>query len=46
MQIRIDQVIGQIYLLPYVKITHTKWLNGRYEFIIGWFNYELILQTK
>jgi hypothetical protein len=46
MKIRIDQVIGQIYLLPYVKITHDKWLNGKYEFIIGWFNYELVLQTK
>jgi hypothetical protein len=46
MKIGIDRVMGQIYLLPYVKITHTKWLNGSYEFIIGWFNYQLFIGTK
>jgi hypothetical protein len=44
MKIRLDQVLGQIYLLPYIKITHTKWLNGKYEFIIGLINYELFTE--
>ena len=42
MKIRLDQVVCQIYVLPYIKITYDKFLNGRYEFIIGWLNYELI----
>jgi len=46
MKIGIDQVLGQLYLLPYVKVTHTKWLNGSYELIIGWFNYQLFIGTK
>jgi hypothetical protein len=46
MKISIDQVLGQLYLLPYVKITHTKWLNGSYEFIIGWLNYQLVISYK
>jgi hypothetical protein len=46
MKISIDQIIGQIYPLPYIKITHTKWLNGSYEFCIGWLRYELVIGTK
>ena len=46
MDITICIVCYQIYLLPYVKITHDKYLNGNYEFIIGWLNRELILTIK
>lgn len=42
MKIRLDQVLCQIYVLPYIKITHDKWLNGSREFIIGWLNYQLV----
>jgi hypothetical protein len=42
MKIGIARVIGQIYILPYVKITHDNWLNGNREFIVGWLNYELV----
>lgn len=42
MKISLSQTMGQIYILPYVKITYDKFLNGRYEFIIGWLNYELV----
>lgn len=33
------KVWGQAYLLPYIKITKTRDLNGDLEFIVGWFNY-------
>ena len=46
MSITISRVCSQIYLLPYVKITHDKFLNGNYEFIIGWLNREIILTIK
>ena len=37
------KVWGQIYLLPYIKITHDRTLNGDLELIIGWLNRELII---
>ena len=43
MEISISKIWGQIYLLPFIKITHDKLLNGHYEFIIGWFKWELII---
>ena len=43
MKIKISNVGYQIYLLPYLKITTNKFLNGRYELIIGWLNKEIII---
>ena len=37
------KVLSQIYLLPYVKVTHNRSLNGNYEVILGWFNFEFSL---
>jgi len=39
----IDKVMYQTYILPYIKVTHNKWLNGDYELIIGWFNYQFVI---
>jgi hypothetical protein len=36
-------VWGQIYLLPFIKVTHDKLLNGQYELVIGWLKWELII---
>ena len=33
------KVWGQVYIIPYVKITNDRTLNGNLELIIGWFNY-------
>lgn len=41
MKIGIDEVMSQIYILPYIKITHDKWLNGHHEIIIGWLNRQI-----
>jgi len=41
MKVIISEVFGQVYLLPYVKITHTRELNGDLELIIGWLSWEI-----
>jgi hypothetical protein len=43
MKVTICKVWGQIYLLPYIKLTHDRTLNGDLELIIGWLNKELII---
>lgn len=43
MKIDIATVFGQIYILPYIKITHTRILNGDLELIIGWLNKETVI---
>ena len=46
MKICICGVVAQVYLLPYVKVTHSKWLNGSYELIIGWLKWELVISKE
>ena len=43
MKIGISSVWGQIYILPYIKITHDRLLNGDLELIIGWLNKEIVV---
>jgi hypothetical protein len=42
--LEIAKICAQIYLLPFIKVTHDKFLNGRYEIIFGWFKWELIIR--
>jgi hypothetical protein len=44
MKIRIDTVMYQLYVFPYLKITYDKFLNGNYEIIVGWFSWEIVLE--
>ena len=44
MKIKVYQVSYQFYLLPYIKVTYNRRLNGYYEFIVGWFNREVTLE--
>lgn len=46
MNIHICKIMAQVYLSPYVKITHNKWLNGHYELIIGWLKWELVISKE
>tara|TARA_R110000868_G_scaffold87157_1_gene243938 strand:- start:157 stop:372 length:216 start_codon:yes stop_codon:yes gene_type:complete len=41
--INIISIWGQLYLTPFVKVTHDKTLNGDIELIIGWFNIEIVI---
>jgi hypothetical protein len=43
MKISINEVWGQVYFLPFIKLTHTRQLNGDLELIIGWLNKELVI---
>ena len=42
MKTTICTVYGHIYLLPYIKLTHTRKLNGDLELIIGWLKWEIV----
>ena len=43
---KIYKVKYQLYILPFIKITHDTILNGEYEFIIGWLNLEMVIPFK
>lgn len=43
MKITKCEVWGQVYILPFVKLTHTRNLNGDLELIIGWLNKEIVI---
>jgi len=43
MKLSINEIWGQVYLLPFIKLTHTRQLNGDLELIIGWLNKELVI---
>jgi hypothetical protein len=38
MKIEIHTIGYQIYVIPFIKITYNKILNGKYELIVGWLN--------
>lgn len=44
MKISTSTIWGQIYVLPFIKVTHTRQLNGDIELIIGWLSWEIELQ--
>ena len=46
MKFNIYRAVGQIYLLPYIGITYSKYLNGSYEFFIGWYKHEFVITIK
>lgn len=43
MKVNLDIVDSQVYVTPYIKITHSKILNGSYELIIGWLKWQLVI---
>ena len=43
MRISISSIWGQVYILPFIKLTHTRTLNGDLELIIGWLKWELVI---
>lgn len=42
MKIRTYSIWDQIYILPFIKLTHDRMLNGDLELIIGWLKWEII----
>jgi len=43
MKLSINEIWGQVYLLPFIKLTHTRDLNGDLELIIGYLKWELVI---
>ena len=43
MKLSINEVWGQVYLLPFIKLTHTRQLNGDIELIIGYLKLEIVI---
>jgi len=39
-------IFGQFYILPYIKVTYDRTLNGEYELIFGWVNIGMSLSFK
>ena len=39
-------IVGQFYVLPFIKITYDRTLNGEYEFIVGWMSVGISLSFK
>lgn len=38
-----EYIWAQLYILPFVKVTHTRVLNGDYELLIGWLKWRLAI---
>ena len=43
MKLSINEVWGQVYFLPFIKMTHTRQLNGNLELIIGYLKWEIVI---
>jgi hypothetical protein len=46
MKISKHTIFGQFHVLPFIKITYDKTLNGEYEFIVGWINIGITFAFK
>lgn len=42
----LSTVFGQVYVTPFIMVTHDKILNGNREFIIGWLKWILIIKIN
>jgi len=43
MKISISSIWGQFYILPFIKLTYIRTLNGDLELIIGWLRWEIVI---
>lgn len=47
MKLELNTIESQLYIFPFIKITHDKCLNGKYELIFGWLKWDVtIILTK
>jgi hypothetical protein len=46
MKLSLSHIWGQMYLLPFVKVTHDRFLNGDLELIIGWLKWEIVISSN
>ena len=43
MKIYFAKTMAQLYIIPSVKVTHKRYLNGNCEIIFGWLNQLLVI---
>ena len=43
MKVFVSEIMDQLYVLPTLKVTYKRSLNGDLELILGWIKYELII---
>ena len=43
LSISMEYIWAQLYILPFVKVTHTRVLNSDYELLIGWLKWQLAI---
>lgn len=43
MKISIASIWDQFYITPFIKVTHSRLLNGNLELIVGWLKWEVII---
>ena len=36
-------IVDQLYIFPFMKLTHNRELNGDLELIIGWLKWEFVI---
>jgi hypothetical protein len=46
MKISKHKIAYQFHVLPFIKITYDRTLNGEYEFIVGWMSIGISLSFK
>lgn len=46
MKVRIFNIISQVYITPYVKVTYNRYLNRNLELIIGWLKWEIVIEIN
>jgi len=46
MKVRIFNIISQVYITPYVKVTYNRHLNGNLELILGWVKWEIVIKIN
>ena len=42
---RTNKIETDIFLFPYVKITHTPKKLGKLDFVIGWLQYQFVIEV-
>jgi len=46
MTVEVSKVFGQVYIIPTIKVTYTRYLNGEYELILGWLKWYMVIRTS
>lgn len=43
MKVYLSKQVDQLYVIPSIKVTYSRFLNGDLEVVFGWFNRLLVI---